>query len=38
MKLFMLLMLMSIFVWFSYPPLRREAKQRSPVRRDSRPF
>jgi len=35
MKLFMLLMLMSVFVWFSYPPARREAKQRSTARRDS---
>jgi hypothetical protein len=34
MKLFMLLTLMSVFVWFSYPPLRRAAKQRSAPPRD----
>jgi len=35
MKLLMLLTLMSVFVWFSYPPLRRrQAKQRSAPPRD----
>jgi len=38
MKLLMLLMLMSVFVWFSYPPLHREAKQQSRAPRESRPF
>lgn len=38
MKLFMLLTLMSVFVWFSFPPMRREAKQRSQAPRDSLPF
>jgi hypothetical protein len=38
MKLFMLLTLMSVFVWFSYPPMRREAKQRSRASRDLLPF
>lgn len=38
MKLFMLLTLMSVFVWFSFPPIRREAKQRNPARRDPPPF
>jgi preprotein translocase subunit YajC len=38
MKLFMLLTLMSVFVWFSYIPMRREAKQRSRAWRDSLPF
>jgi hypothetical protein len=34
MKFFMLLTLMSVFVWFSCPPMRREAKQRSVPPRD----
>jgi hypothetical protein len=38
MKLFMLLTLMSVFVWFSYIPMRHEAKQRSRAWRDSLPF
>lgn len=35
MKLFMLLMLMSVFVWYSYPLPSRQAQQRSQARRDS---
>ncbi|MGH6671576.1 MAG: hypothetical protein ACRECV_06310 [Xanthobacteraceae bacterium] len=38
MKLFILLTLMSVFVWFSFPPVRRRAKQRSPVRHDPTRF
>jgi hypothetical protein len=38
MKLYMLLLLMSVFVAFSYPPMREEAKQRSAARRDSHEF
>lgn len=38
MKMFMLLTLMSVFVWLSYAPVRREAKQRSRAGRDSLPF
>jgi hypothetical protein len=34
MKIYMLLLLMSVFVGLSYPPMRREAKQRSSVPRD----
>jgi hypothetical protein len=34
MKIYMLLLLMSIFVWFSFPPMRREAKQRRAPPRD----
>jgi hypothetical protein len=34
----MLLTLMSVFVWFSFPPMQREAKQRSRASRDSLPF
>jgi len=38
MKLFVLLMLMSVFVWYSYPLPRREARQRSQGPRESFPF
>ncbi len=38
MKLLMLLTLMSVFVWFSYPRMRREVKHRSQAPRDSLPF
>ena len=34
MKLFMLLILMSVFVWHSYPLPRRQARQRSQTVRD----
>jgi len=35
MKIYMLLMLMSVFVCVSYFPVRREAKAHGPVRHDS---
>jgi hypothetical protein len=34
MKIYMLLMLMSVFVAVSFPPVRREAKARSQARHD----
>jgi hypothetical protein len=35
MKLFVLLTLMSVFVWYSYPLPRRETQQRSQTPRES---
>ncbi len=35
MKIYFLLMLISLFVWLSYMPMRVEAKQKVPVRPNS---
>lgn len=37
MKIYFLLMLISVFIWLSYMPLRPEAKQKVAVRSNSLP-